>query len=161
MYTARGFLAFVTALSLPQTGGAAPVEAPLPPAGKWVVDFATANCSASRKYGDPAKPIIFGILPASNGQTFELMAAFPGRASQVAEEMDGIVNFGQGPIKSWLLLYGSKPDHVVYSYRITAAQMAQSRSATAVTLRGEGRGDYDIRASQPAQRAQHASKVHR
>lgn len=138
MYTARGFLAFLIALSLPQTAGAAPVEAPLPPVGKWVVDFASANCSASRNYGDPAKPIIFGIRPAPNGETFELMAVFPRRASNIAEESPGTVDFGRGPIKAWLLRYGSKPEHVIYSYRIRAAQMAQAQSATAVTLRAKG-----------------------
>jgi TonB family protein len=50
-------------------------------------------------------------------------------------EEEGIVDFGRGPINAWVLFYQT-PDKAldVHQFRISAADMAQARSATGVTL---------------------------
>lgn len=139
MRTARTCCVLTIALCMLSPVQATAAKAPLQPVDKWVVDYAAANCSAARKYGDASKPVIFGIQPAPNGETFELLEVFPRSGPEFAEELEGFVDFGTGPIKAWLLRHAAKPNHqAVYHFRITASQMAQAQSATTVTLGGRG-----------------------
>jgi TonB family protein len=62
---------------------------------------------------------------------------------EYAEEKEGTVDFGQGPIKAWLLHYGlrqPKPFNF-YKFRISAEQMEQARAASSVTFRISGKPD--------------------
>ena len=113
------------------------------PVKQWVLDYAEAQCVAYRDYGNSEKPMTLAIQATPNGETYEIMILRHGPAPDFAEELEGTVDFGQGPIKAWLLHYrstGTKLD--VYRFRIRAAEMAQGRAASSVTLRTKGGPDF-------------------
>ena len=124
---------------LPGIARAAPPE-PLKPAGSWVLDYGETQCIASRAYGDGKNALTFAIRPAPNGSNYELLVGRERYAPRYAEELDGSVDFGRGPIKAWLLHYGDSKKRVsVHQFRISAADMAQAGAANRVTLRaGDG-----------------------
>src|SRR5690348_2619016 len=116
---------------------------PLSPVGKWNVDYAVTRCTAARSFGNASDSIILGIIPSINGGTYELLVSRPKRGPALADELNGSVDFGRGPIKSLLLYYGAKgTSYSTYRYRISAAEMQQARSARTVTLHASGREDY-------------------
>ncbi|HEX6742268.1 MAG TPA: energy transducer TonB [Sphingomicrobium sp.] len=126
--------AAIASILLP--AGAAPAVAePLAPLKSWVLDYAENQCNASRTYGAANDPIGFALRPAPNGETYELLVGRQHHGPRYAEELKGTVDFGHGPLKAWLLHYGGKGKRIdVYAYRISAAEMAQARSASAVLL---------------------------
>jgi TonB family protein len=109
---------------------------PLQPQKPWDLDYGDAQCTAARDYGDVSQPTTLAILPSPNGETYELLVLVRKPSSRLAEELEGTVDFGSGPIKAWLLRYGSKDNKLTfYRFRIEAAQMAQGRAASSVTFR--------------------------
>lgn len=137
----RVALAIFATLTL--IAGAPALADVLHPLRNWVVDYREEQCVAYRDYGSPEKPITFGVRPAPNGETYELLVARPRSGPDFATEQKGTVDFGRGLIKSWLLNYGgrqSKSD--IYQFRISAAEMDQSRNANTVTLRPESAPDF-------------------
>jgi TonB family protein len=71
------------------------------------------------------------------------MVARPRSGPAFATEQKGAVDFGHGPINAWLLNYGGKHSKSdVYQFRISAAEMEQSRAAKTVTLRPAGTPDF-------------------
>lgn len=111
----------------------------LTPIENWVVDYREDQCLATRRYGDQVKPITLAVRPAPNGATYELLLSKPGSTSTSATEAKGAVDFGRGPIKAWLLSYGTKGGQSkIYQFRISAEEMAQAAAATTVALKPEG-----------------------
>lgn len=83
------------------------------------------------------------IRPSPNAETYEILVARQSRAPAYAEELQGSVDFGRGPIKAWLLRYGSSAKKLdIYQFRIRASEMAQARPARSVTLRIDGAPDF-------------------
>lgn len=120
---------------------AAPVQ-PLPALSPWDLDYSETQCTAMRGYGAPEGSLTLAIIPAPNGRTYELLIARKRNGPRYAEELEGSVDFGSGPIKAWLLHYSSEDQKVdLYQYRITAAEMLRARSASAVTLHLKGGAD--------------------
>lgn len=114
------------------------IPAPLPPAGKWVLDYEYTQCSAARDFGSPEDLTSLVIRPAPNGQTYELFVSRTGRGPDFADELEGTVDFGTGPIKSWLLRYHTTDKkRVLYIFRLKAAEMAQARKATFVRFQAK------------------------
>jgi hypothetical protein len=108
---------------------------PLQPIKPWLLDFDVAQCHAERQYREDALPVTLGIEPAPNGDTYELLVATARPGPRYAEELRGTVDFGHGPIRAWLLKYGTKaPVLNVLKFRITAEEMEQARSAASVTF---------------------------
>lgn len=119
--------------------------APLTPIKPWNVHYEPASCSAQRQYGDPANPIYLALVPSAWGDTFELLIAANGVGPGSAEELKGSVDFGQGPIKAWLLHYGKhNPPLNFYKFRISKTQMAQAKSARTVTFHLEDHPDFSF-----------------
>lgn len=118
---------------------------PLQPTGKWALDYALAQCAAYRDYGSAKRPVTLMIRPAPNGETYEILVAREDASPEFAEELEGTVDFGGGPIKAWLLHYRSQTKHLdVYQFRISALEMAQARSASSVTLRIRNAPDFSF-----------------
>jgi len=139
----RVFYAVVTAGFLFQTTNVA--AEPLAPTGKWVVDYRTDQCLASREYGTAKYPVTFGIRPAPNGKTYLLLVGGKGSGPEMAREEATTVDFGKGPIKTWLLEYGSKPTGSdTYQLRITAAEMDQAKTATTVKISKKNAEDIEL-----------------
>lgn len=112
---------------------------PLHPLGAWNLDYGETQCAALRDFGTSQDAITFAIIPALNGETYELFVGRRHYGPMFAEELEGSVDFGSGPIKAWLLHYAGQGRKVeLYQYRITAGEMAQARTAKRVRLRIEG-----------------------
>ena len=111
----------------------------LRPTKPWVLNYAETQCLATRVYDAPDGPLTFGIRPALNGESYELLLVFTRSGPRFGEELEGSVDFGQGEMKPWLLRYGLRPGKLdVYQFKIDLAQMAQARTARGVTLRAKG-----------------------
>lgn len=120
--------------------------APLTPTGKWVVDYRADQCLASLEYGTANDPVTFGIRPSPNGETYLLLFARKGSGPQMAREEGTTVDFGTGPIKTWLLEYASTPPGSdMYQLRITSDQMAQAKIATTIRITKKGAEDIQLR----------------
>jgi TonB family protein len=120
-------------------------DPPLSPVKPWVLDYGETQCTAARDYGNAANPTTFVIRPAPNGETFELLVGRQRRGPTFAEELEGSVDFGLGPIKAWLLHYGSKTRSVaIHQFRIPAAEMVKARAASVVTLHIKGGPDVSL-----------------
>lgn len=111
----------------------------------WDLDYGLTQCIALRQYGDAAKPVNFAIVPAPNGETYELLIARKRGGPAAPQEFQGSVDFGSGPINAWLLEYPTKDGKLmVDQFRIGAAQMAQARSANRVTVHTQGEPDVSF-----------------
>jgi len=82
-----------------------------------------------------------GVVESPGGDTFELFFGRQRNYSLSPDELKGSVDFGLGPIKSWLLEYSNPTKVAIYQYRITTAQMDQTRGAKSVVFHTEGAGD--------------------
>jgi TonB family protein len=109
----------------------------------WDLDYGKTQCIASRKYGNAADPVTLAIRPSPNGDTYEILIGQKYRASEPITEEDATVDFGNGAIKALALFYQT-PGKVfdVHQFRISAADMAQARSAKGVTLHIAGSADF-------------------
>lgn len=127
------------------SSGASAAE-PLAPVKPWVVNYDTAECTAQRAYGDPADPLLLVLGPSAWGNSYELMIVKSGSAPKFAEQLEGSVNFGQGPIKAWLLRWGTdKPKlRQFIKFRISEGDIAQAKNASAVTFHMERRPDVSL-----------------
>jgi TonB family protein len=115
----------------------------LEPVGKWDLDYGETQCGAYRNYGKAENPVTFAIVPSPNGETYEIVVARRSPAPEFAEELQGSVDFGHGPVKAWLLHFRSVEKRLdVYQFRIAASEMAQARTASSVTLHIEGAPDF-------------------
>jgi hypothetical protein len=127
--------------SFPGHAGATSLE----PTGSWVVDYRADQCLASREYGTTAKPVTFGIRPAPNGETYLLLLAQKRAGPELGKEREGIVDFGAGPIKSWLLEHRDKTSGAdIYQFRISAAEMDQRKNASSVKLDPKDAPDVEL-----------------
>ena len=139
---ARAVCAGLAALSIVSSASRAAPLQPLTALSPWDLDYSATQCTAMREYGAREHPVTLGIVPSPNGETYELLIARKHSGPTYAEELEGSVDFGSGPVKAWLLHYGSKDRTVdLYQYRITAAEMLRANAAKAVTLHFKGGTD--------------------
>lgn len=118
---------------------------PLAPLKNWDLDYGETQCIAYRSYGDAAKPVTLAIRPSANGANYEILVGVPGPAPDSAEELQGSVDFGRGPIKAWLLHYRPATTKLnIYQFRISAGDMAQARSASTVHLHVQNLPDFEF-----------------
>lgn len=123
-------VAFLPMFSLP--AAAAPLE-PLTP---WKLDYGETKCIAMREYGASDRPLTLAIIPSPDGQTYQLLVALKRHGPAYAEELQGSVDFGSGPVKAWVLHYSSEDKKIdLFQYRISETEMFKARSSKAVTLR--------------------------
>ena len=128
------FAALASAAAL--LSGAQTKAEPLEPATpKWNFNFGTTQCIASRSYANAADSLTLLIVASPDGDTYRILVAGKYHVSELAAEEGGTVDFGGGPVKTWVLFYQT-PDRSadVHQFRISAAEMAQARSAASVTL---------------------------
>jgi hypothetical protein len=137
----RKLLGFLAAAASSAAAGQtlAIVTGPLSPATKWALDYGYTQCVAARDFGSQSDPTSLAIRPAPNGKSYELLVARAGRGPEFAEELEGTVDFGRGPIKSWLLRYHTiDRKRTLYMFRLSASDMAQARTATSVRFQAKG-----------------------
>ena len=118
---------------------AGPIQAePLQPAGKWVVDYAITQCSASREFREGDSPVIFGIIPMPNEQGYELIISAGGFGPQPPVEMEGLYGYGgftDPPSKTWVINFRMGSKQSGYRFHLTAKEMEKARSASSIWLR--------------------------
>lgn len=56
----------------------APVADPLPPLGKWTVDWGQTHCAAMQRYGDAKAPTTFLFKPSIDGKTIHMVLSRTG-----------------------------------------------------------------------------------
>ena len=113
--------------------------APLQPIDNWHLDYGDTQCTAAKSFGDPTTPVVLGIVPSIGGENYELVINVQHSGPRFAQEFEGTVDFGRGKIKTWLLFYGAKGAKVSdYQFRVPADEFEQARSATAISLTGNG-----------------------
>jgi TonB family protein len=124
----------ITCSSSSADAAANPLESTKP----WDLDYGLTQCTAMRQYGDSDRPVTLAIIPAPNGENYELVVAYKRRPIAGAEEYEGTVTFGSRPISGWALKYGTG-DLTLYQFRLSWADMAQARSAPVISfsLNGE------------------------
>ncbi len=121
---------------------APPPRVPLAATSPWNLDYGETQCVASRTYGTAGKSLILGVRPAPNGESYELLVGRQRYGPEFAEEFEGSVDFGNGPITSWLLHYGSSKKKVsLDQFRISASDMSQASGSNSVTLHTRGGPD--------------------
>lgn len=134
MRSGRVFVA-LAALSLCTSPSTARV---VQPTGKWVIDYATTQCTASREFGGPDSPVIFGIIPMPNEQGYELIIAAKGFGADPAVEMSGLFGFGgfaEEPTKIWVINFKAGTKLSGYRFHLTAQQIDKARSASSIWVR--------------------------
>jgi len=135
----RSLCVGLAAATIVVSGPAAAAEPLQPTTDKWNFNLGTTQCIASRTYGNPANPVTLLIVPSLNGQTYQILVARKFGVSEPATEEDGTIDFGDGPIKAWVLFYQTSDKRAdVYQFRISASEMDRARSATSITLRIAG-----------------------
>lgn len=125
----------------------------LQPVKPWVVHYEPATCTAERAYGKASNPTFLAFEPSAWGNTYDLLIAANGIGPSEAKELEGSVDFGHGPIKAWMLHYGSdKPRKLnFYRFRISGAEMEQAKSATTATFHLDGQEDVSFSLAQVPQ----------
>jgi hypothetical protein len=83
------------AFALAQAASAPPApEAPLPPTGKWGVDYAQNDCVLSRDYGTPDARLTLGLRPWPMGTSTEIVLMTPRHAKAPFEEGHASMTIG-------------------------------------------------------------------
>ena len=133
-----------------QTAGAA--IGALAPTTKWQLDYQPTHCVAARDFGPADNSTTLAIRPAPNGDTYELMIVRNGRGPKFAEQLAGTVDFGSGPVKSWVLrISANSPNKVLHMARVSNAVMAQARTAKSLRFQAGKAVDATMQlASMPA-----------
>jgi TonB family protein len=138
-------LVFLASVGLGLNLPSAAVAATLKPFKPWIVDYAEAQCIATRDYGSSGHPVTLGIRPSPNGETYELLVARAAPTPPYAQEIEGNVDFGQGALKAWVLRFRPADSNLdVYQFRIGAAEMAKARGAAEMALRAKGGPDFQF-----------------
>jgi len=141
----RAFVFLVSAFSIIGCldNSAAAAARPLQPAKPWNLDYGVTQCTAMREYSGSNTPVTLAIIPAPNGENYELTATYRRGPPAFAEEFEGTVDFASRPIPSWALKYG-EGKLTLYQFRLSSNDMAQARSAAIVRLRLKGELDVSF-----------------
>jgi TonB family protein len=115
------------------------------PTGKWVVDFADAQCFAVRDYGTPDNPIQLLLKAPAIGGVVQIAIARR-EPSALAAQMKGMVTVDdQPPFKASTLAYTPKDSQLrVYTTNLSSAQFALVRQGNELSIRA---GELDERYS--------------
>lgn len=126
-------IAFCAVAAVASRAFAAPE--PLAPKGSWVVDFADAQCIASRNYATPESPLYLFIKAPPLGDVLQIGIAKAGYIT-AANQMDGEIGFDeQQPLRSSVLEFGVKSkDQTVLLVNLPRAQLAPMHSASSIRI---------------------------
>ncbi len=107
------------------------------PTEKWVVNYANAQCVASRNYGTAEKPLVLVLKPSPVGNVMQLSVLRKGGSGEsLADETNGDIRADQSrPVSVSILSFGSKRGIFSSRINLTADQFAQIRQASNFTIR--------------------------
>jgi TonB family protein len=128
-------LALLLALGAsPSVAGPAPgVRAPT---RGWDVNFADAQCLASREYGSPQEPLQLVLKSPAIGGVVQVAIVRKGAAIETAQRTATVAVDDRPPFKASLLSYSPKGSGLrVYTMNLSAAEFAPLRQATKLSVR--------------------------
>lgn len=111
------------------------------PTDKWVVNFADAQCLATRNYGSEHDPFFLVLKAPPLGDVIQIGLVWEGGARE-ATQVDGDIIFDEAPpIRTNLLQYGvqSKRQQALYA-NVPTAKLAPMRTATSIRIRSSDEG---------------------
>jgi TonB family protein len=116
----------------------APLAEPRQPTARWVVNFADAQCVATRSYGSKEEPVFLVLKQPPLGSVMQL-AIIDSRGAGKPEQMDVTLTFDdQKPIKMGLLRYQPlKTKYRSNLLNILLKDFASAASARIVRIRGD------------------------
>jgi TonB family protein len=89
------FLRFIGLSLLFVSFGAFAADVPRQPTSKWAVDYAEAQCVASRDFGTAEKPLTLAFKPSPKGGVVRIIVLRSGKTA--TQEVAGTVQFGDTP----------------------------------------------------------------
>ena len=122
------------------TAGAAAAE-PKQPNGKWVVNFADAQCVATRNYGSEADPLYLVLKAPATGGTLQVGIVRKGREIE-PKQFDGEVVVDEAvAIQTNLLEFGNKKlGQKALLVNLNSQNVASLRPAKTLSIRARDRG---------------------
>lgn len=118
---------------------AEPAGEPRQPAGKWVVDFAAAQCLAHRDYGTPEDPLRLVLKAPPLGNVMQVAVVREGKLTW-AEQAKAVVTIDErGPLRTNLLMSAPKGGRqLIYLLNMTPEEFAPVRQAKQLGIRSDG-----------------------
>lgn len=122
-------------------GVAVAAEPPMQPTGKWVVNFADAQCIATRNYGTEADPLYLVLKAPAIGETIQLGIVRKGGKLD-ASQLNGEIIFNEsGALRTNFLEFGVKSMGQRARFATIAAKDVSSlRQANTVRIRIREKG---------------------
>ncbi|MEQ7872964.1 energy transducer TonB [Sphingomonas sp. ASV193] len=124
---------------------------PLRPIDSWHLDYGDTQCSATRQFQAASGPVTLGLAPTTSGDSYRLLISVPRRGPAYAQRAMGTIDWGKGQSRVAGLYFGAKAVPVgVYQYRLSAADIEQARTASAVVIDADGSQSYQFALSDMA-----------
>jgi hypothetical protein len=123
---------------------------PTAPAGKWVVDFADAQCVASRDYGSGGEKLTLLLKPSPLGNVMQIGFARSGD-KPIAEQVPARLRVDDGkPISTNALIFGTENSarKVMHLINLPWKDYAPLREANRVTFYLEGQPQASLQLTQ-------------
>ena len=134
------FARVLACAALLSTAGTAAAE-PKQPTGKWIVNFADAQCVATRNYGSEADPIYLVLKAPATGGSLQIGIVQNGRHSE-PRQFDGEVVFDEAvTIQTNLLEFGYKKlGQRALLVNLNSQNVPSLRPAKTLAIRARDRG---------------------
>ena len=121
---------------------AAPAQSkePRAPTGKWLVDFADAQCLASRNYGTTEQPLLLVFKQPAIGDVMQLAVVRKGGSGSYASQVAGkIAVDGTAPMKKTMISYHvRKLDQRALSVNLPLSEFAAVRAGRSISIDADG-----------------------
>ncbi len=107
------------------------------PTGRWFVDFADAQCVASRDYGTSTSPLILGLKAPAVGDLMQVLIIRAGRARHYADQIDVEIAIDGRVIASTTLLatrMAGQDDRRLYQLNLPLDQFSAIRAGNILTV---------------------------
>lgn len=133
MRTRVSFLAAAILLAAP----ASATDAPRAPTGKWIVDFDTAQCIASRNYGTSDKPLLLVFKQPPAGNVIQVAVVRKGgRDGRYGEQVKAKLRLdGGNPVPATMIAFDVREqDHRVVLFNMPLDQFELLRTAKSLTI---------------------------
>lgn len=129
----------VLSLALASASAAGSAAAPRAPSGKWIVNFADAQCIAQRDYGTGEGSPRLVLKAPPLGDVMQV-AILRDAARTSAEQIDSTIAIDQRrPLKTSLTMYSPKGSKQrVYLMNMPSAEFAMVRQAKTLSVRSQG-----------------------
>ncbi len=114
----------------------------LQPTGKWSVEYNDGNCTLSRGFGDPAKPVVFGFKPYPQSMAGDLALVLPKHGGAALRTGHGTIMLTPGgkPLPVfWLSAPVADGDRRAYRFEVARTFWETLAAAETITFDPGGR----------------------